>query len=107
MALTRVVVDWVVSGVGGAEMGVSREGGVTDTPTPDPASTSSVMVCPSSSPVLDLSITSLEHIVTKCRCDWVSHSEIGKIRNHKGDITAWFKPSAADVCCLLAIICPL
>ena len=70
MALTRVVVDWVDIGVGGAEMGVSREGGVTDTPpSPDPASTSSVMVCPSSSPVLDLSVTSLEHIVTKCQGD--------------------------------------
>ena len=68
MALTRVVVEGVDIGVGGAEMGVSKAGGVTDTP-PSPAFASSVMVCSPSSPSLDLSITSLERIVTKCGSD--------------------------------------
>ena len=62
MALTRVVVvvvDWVDIGVGGAEMGVSGEGGVTETPPPpNPASASSVIVC---APLPPLPLTSLLH----------------------------------------------
>ena len=34
-----------------------------------------------SSPFPDLSITSLEHIVTKCRSNWMTHGGLGKIRN--------------------------
>ena len=54
-------------GVGDAEMGVSGAGGVT---FPNPAlASSSVMVCSPTSPSRDLSITSLERIVTKCLSD--------------------------------------
>ena len=55
-------------GVGEAEMGVSGAGGVT---FPNPAlASSSVMVCSPTSPsLLDLSITSLQRIVTKCLSD--------------------------------------
>ena len=55
-------------GVGDAEMGVSGAGGVTSLPD-TPPNISSVMVCSPTSPSRDLSITSLERIVTKCLSD--------------------------------------
>ena len=92
MALTRVVVDWVDIGVGGAEVGVSGECGVTETSPPsNPALASSVIVYSPSTPSPNLTITSLEHIVTKCRYD---SERNGKDKESQRRYHS-FKPSAA------------
>ena len=92
MALTRVVVDWVDIGVGGAEVGVSRECGVTETSPPsNPALAWSVIVFSPSTPSPNLTITSLEHIVTKCRYD---SERNGKDKESQRRYHS-FKPSAA------------
>ena len=86
IALTIVVVvvlvaDNVEAGVGPADMGLSWAGGVTEDTSNTPALASSVMACAPMSPSLELRITSLKHIVTKCGNDWVTHGQMKEIRN--------------------------